>query len=34
MAWYGRELNDFQKVAEFFMTNSRIFQTFLCEKNY
>ena len=30
--WYGRKLNDFQKVAEFFTTNSQIFENFLCEK--
>jgi len=32
MAWYGRKLNNFQKIEEFLMTNLRIFVNFLFEK--
>ena len=32
MVRYGRKLNDLQKVAEIFMTNSRSIENFLCRK--
>jgi len=28
----GRKLKDLKKVAEFLMTNLRVFENFLCEK--
>ena len=34
LAWYGRKLNGFHKVAELLMTNSRIFENFLCGKMF